>query len=103
MSQKLEMTCLLCGANIPPITGGSDTRVLSLDGVGFVACAKHFPANGGAQAEYQAAYERFISAALKSMEIELPGASLFAWDSSLADEAGLFTVAPKAGPGHGDS
>ncbi len=91
------MNCILCGAAIPPLTGGSDTRVISLDGVGFVACARHFPPDGASEAEYEAAYERFIRAALKSMEIELPGASLF------ADEAGLFTAAPAAGPGHGDS
>ena len=90
------MNCILCGADIPPMPAGSDTRVISLDGVGFVACASHFPAEAS-EAEYQAAYERFINAALKSMEIELPGTSLFASD------AGLFTVAPDVGPGHGDS
>lgn len=98
-----EMLCLLCGAKIPPLTGGSDTRILAVDGVGFAACAGHFPPDGASEAEYQAAYERIINAALKSMEIELPGASLFASDSGFASDAGLFTVAPDAGPGHGDS
>lgn len=102
MTEKPRMTCLLCGADIPPFTVDSQNRLLTLDGAGFVACASHFP-EGASEAEYQAAYERFINAALKSMEIELPGASLFASDSGFASDAGLFTVAPDGGPGHGDS
>ena len=91
------MHCVLCGAAIPPLTGSSDTRLIALDGVTFAACASHFPPDGASEAEYEAAYERFIRAALQAMEIELPGASLF------ADQAGLFTVALATGPGHGDS
>ena len=95
--EKPEMTCVLCGAEIPPLTGDSNARLVAVDGVCFVACGSHFPPDGATEAEYTAAYERFINAALKSMEIELPGASLFASDTE------LFTAAPAAGPGHGES
>ena len=84
------MNCILCGAEIPPLTGASDTRILAVDGVSFAACAKHFPPDGASEAEYTAAYDRFIRAAVQAMEDVVPGASLFA-------------VAPAAGPGHGDS
>ncbi len=88
--QGLGMQCVLCQAEIPPLTGGSDTRIVAVDGVSFAACAKHFPADGASEAEYEAAYERFIRAAVQAMEDIVPGASLFA-------------AAPVTGPGHGDS
>jgi beta-glucosidase-like glycosyl hydrolase len=96
--QGLGMQCVLCQAEIPPLTGGSGTRIVAVDGVGFAACAKHFPADGASEAEYEAAYERFIRAAyerfiraaVQAMEDLVPGASLFA-------------AAPVTGPGHGDS
>ncbi len=98
---EIGMQCIFCHADIPPLTGpsgqsprsgvdGSDTRLVSVDGVSFAACREHFPPDGASAAEYEATYYRFIRRAVQAMEDLVPGAS-------------LFTVTPDTGPGHGES
>jgi len=67
------MTCILCGLEEQSTPGCraadpevlSDWRAVQLSSDLFYACPDEFPPDGASSAEYEAAYTRFLEAAIK--------------------------------------